>query len=60
LQYNYISEGINFLDEPILEHDMFRNGGVKFSMKTMQHAGHTRAKRAFNGVAIKKSQEDYK
>ena len=28
-------------------------GGVKFSMKTLQHVGHARAERVFNGVALK-------
>ena len=32
----------------------YQQGGVKFSMKTLQHVGHARAKRAFNGVALKK------
>ena len=30
-----------------------KTGGVKFSMKTLQHVGHARAKRASNGVALK-------
>ncbi len=37
--------------------NVFAIGGVKFSMKTLQHVGHARAKRAFNGVALKKDSE---
>ncbi len=37
----------------------YGRGGVKFSMKTLQHVGHARAKRAFNGVALKKGKGDY-
>ena len=33
---------------------MVKRGGVKFSMKTLQHVGHARAKRAYNGVVLKK------
>ena len=31
-----------------------KNGGVKFSMKTLQHVGHASTKWTLNGVALKK------
>ncbi len=34
-------------------------GGVKFSMKTLQHVGHASTKWTLNGVALKKKNGGY-
>ena len=37
----------------------FQKGGVKFSMKTLQHVGHASTKWTLNGVALKKRDRRY-